>query len=132
MSDYSEHLISMAGGDGEADLDAIESRAQAATTGPWEVTKEATIIAPIPNSGDAYWLFEAHAAHKDGRGIPVDDCIADAEFIAHARTDIPALLAMVREQRAAIERVEKLADKLEAIQGYRRAATHLRAALEKS
>ncbi|MFS0834390.1 hypothetical protein [Arthrobacter phoenicis] len=31
---------------------------------------------------------------------------ADAEFIAHARTDVPALLALVRSQQAQIERVE--------------------------
>ncbi|QCB97147.1 hypothetical protein E5206_09550 [Arthrobacter sp. PAMC25564] len=31
-----------------------------------------------------------------------------ASFIAHARTDIPALLAMVRDQQAALERVREL------------------------
>ena len=33
----------------------------------------------------------------------------DAQFIAHARTDVPALLAMVRERDAALERVRELA-----------------------
>jgi len=110
---YDEHLISQAGGDGDDATDhlaAIEARAQAATEGPWEVTKEATIIAPIPNADDAYWLFEAHDAHKDGRGIPVDDCLADAAFIAHARTDVPALLALVRDQQDKLDRVLELAD----------------------
>ena len=32
----------------------------------------------------------------------------DAEFIAHARTDVPALLAVVRSQQAKIERATKL------------------------
>jgi hypothetical protein len=32
----------------------------------------------------------------------------DAQFIAHARMDIPALLAMVRERDAALERVEEV------------------------
>jgi hypothetical protein len=36
---------------------------------------------------------------------------SDAVFIAHARTDVPALLAMLREQKAKLERVEALAEK---------------------
>jgi hypothetical protein len=62
MSDYNEHLISMAGGDGDH-LEAIEARVN-----------------------------------------------SDEESFA----DRDALLAMVREQRAAIERVREWVDKFEA------------------
>lgn len=67
------------------DLDAIRQRAEEATPGPWGV------------HGD-YGLW------SDGAGVWVmqDDCLpggtlggADAEFIARARTDVPALLAEV-------------------------------------
>lgn len=77
----------------EEALAPIRARVAAATRGPWEATIAAAIIAPIPHSDDAYWLFEAHADHKDGRGAPVEDCMADAEFIAAAPTDIARLLA---------------------------------------
>jgi hypothetical protein len=65
MSDYTEHLISMAGGDGDQ-LAAIDARALVAMDYPGAVT------------------------------------------IEQSQADVPALLAMVREQRAAIERVEAL------------------------
>jgi hypothetical protein len=67
MSDYTEHLISMAGGDGDR-LAEIEARRADCQT---------------YNFG-----------------------MRNADKLAHE--DVPYLLAMVREQRAAIERVEAL------------------------
>jgi len=97
---YDEHLISMAGGDGDSadQLAAIEARANAATPGEWE---------PY-NRGIGY---EVHL-----HGIPVNDNLRetfnkqDAEFIANARTDVPALLAHIRDQQAKLDRILKLAD----------------------
>jgi len=120
MSDYSEHLISMAGGDGEADvLGEIEARANAATPGPWAWEGESgdswpqsdnsLVTAYVPDGRE--WPESILSGWGyDASGISVEKD-ADGEFIAHARTDIPALLAMVREQRAVIERVEAVADK---------------------
>ena len=108
MIDYSEHLISMAGGDGEADvLGEIEARAQAATSGPWgmAVSADRKWALILVNAGTETEFSVARSADDD-----------DASFIAHARADIPALLAMVREQRAVIERVREWADKFEANQ----------------
>jgi len=109
MSDYNEHLISMAGGDGELDLAVIEARATAATDGPWE---------PEPTrAGDymPYYGVKSLAkgwnvvhARVDWEGFGHGSRQADAEFIAHARADVPALLAMVREQRAVLDAVQKL------------------------
>jgi hypothetical protein len=107
MSDYTEHLISMAGGDGEADvLGEIEARANAATMGPWHVWDDGDVATTWTRSftrrkSRETYTSEVHIANCGG---------ADANFIAHARTDIPALLAMVREHRAVIERVQELAD----------------------
>lgn len=57
-------------------LDDIRARVEAATPGPWKLTDEA----------HAYYLGSAGYAQVGW---------LDALFIAHARTDIPALLAAV-------------------------------------
>jgi hypothetical protein len=87
-------------------LAAIEARAQAATEGPWESLRAG--------------MLGTRVVRVDGEwdGLVPDEFITmvtpalrkfdDADFIAHARTDVPALLALVREQRAAIERVRAL------------------------
>jgi hypothetical protein len=71
----------------DLDLDAIEARAAAATDGPWEVH---------PDDADLVWL--------PGRGYFLCEMLTAAEtngsFIAHARTDVPALVAEVRRLRA--------------------------------
>jgi hypothetical protein len=116
MSDYTEHLISMAGGDGDQ-LAAIEARAQAATEGPWTVVEgEDTCggygpysYAMIPGVLDAEWTPDGMDAHICGETLS----IPDAKFIAHARTDVPALLAMVREQRAALDLIANQANAAE-------------------
>lgn len=52
------------------------------------------------------------AAKKQGSGVYRKDIVGfdhpDAEFISHARTDIPALLDHIREQEEEIERLKKL------------------------
>ena len=98
---YDEHLISMAGGDGELDLDQIQARADAASKPPWRLAN------PRPDGRNmverhGYDLYGGEVAEM----IIVDTNPADAEFIAHARTDVPALLAVVRSQQAKIERAE--------------------------
>jgi len=75
------------------DLDAIRKRCAAATKGPWHWCNYVT-------TGDRTWYWNVTS---DLRGIcgghdkkkstaPTD---ADGDFIAHARTDIPALLEEV-------------------------------------
>ena len=95
------------------DLDAIEARAEAATEGPWFVTEDDPVAEP--------WLIdesmsdlEKRLAHRllVGQGDEPEDgrCVTEiswsngldhadfrnSQFIAHARTDIPALVAEVR------------------------------------
>jgi len=92
---YDEHLISQAGGDGDVPsrLAAIEARAQAATEGPWQMDE------------GSYHVYR-------GEDMICADLYTepDAAFIANARTDVPALLALVREQQAKLDRILKLAD----------------------
>jgi hypothetical protein len=83
------------------DLEAIEARADAAVPGPWEMLgpskyspNEAYIKAPI----EIYTGYE-------GEMSP-----ADVQFIAHARTDVPALCAEVRRLRGLlVEAAEEMA-----------------------
>ena len=77
----------------ESQLREIEQRAAKATEGPWKV--EAS------TEGD--WVLDSR-----------DDVIAgtfvqegDAEFIAHAREDVPALIAALKRAYKALEAVEE-------------------------
>ena len=98
------------------DLEAIEAKCAAATPGPLEAvvlgvagvsaTREETIAyltRCVDVGGPDYWIVLCQKT--DG---PADVCHAgngptsraNAEFIAHARTDVPALVAEVRRLRA--------------------------------
>lgn len=83
-----------------SDLGAIRARAEAATPGPWErggkwnetavYAKDGTMIA-------GQWDYEEGGISE----------VPDADFIAHAREDIPTLLALIDEQQAEIERLRR-------------------------
>ena len=80
-------------------LDEIEARANAATEGPWEWEGEAkgeweigaNSLVPSRRPDDPVLYGYGY----DASGIEVKTP-ADAEFIAHARTDVPALVAALR------------------------------------
>ena len=82
-----------------AHLDAIEARSNAATEGPWE-------------AWDRGIGYEVHGQHGEPINWSHGETFGklDAEFIAHARTDVPHLLALARKQHAALESVGKVAD----------------------
>lgn len=80
------------------DLDAIQARADAATEGPWKLWGMSVLAdhAGTSNVDDA---------------IPVANTMSypalpprtgNAQFIAHAREDIPSLVSLVRELQASI------------------------------
>lgn len=73
---------------GPLNLDEIEARANAATPGPWEGKRNGGVYA-----GDMEPVFET------GCGCCSDPDLTDenSAFIASARTDVPALIARVRE-----------------------------------
>ena len=87
-------------------LEQIQARAVAATPGPWDCYGDG-----------AYEVFDA-GEYRDGDPgevvAPVVTKLNDAEFIAHARGDIPALLAEVARLREALtitdEMVERAAE----------------------
>ncbi|WP_405184244.1 hypothetical protein [Streptomyces albidoflavus] len=71
----------------------IAARAEAATAGPW-CTDGAEIYQGDEYVSYAFWVGETCRADEADGGL------LDAAFIAHARTDIPALLAEVERLRA--------------------------------
>ncbi len=84
-----------------------EARANAATEGPW-VCRESTMWAhPFDDSKG-----KVPSGGIEGPDyIPDPECngfrLHDARFIAHARTDIPALCQTVRALRAQLDQVSK-------------------------
>lgn len=74
------------------DLAAIKARCAVATPGPWEA--------------DGTELFVYQSREWIGECCRLDDPRADRDttFIAHARTDVPALVAEVELLRAALWR----------------------------
>ena len=72
-------------------LDEIEARANAATEGPWEEGERCVFTlggAPVVSDDVVHYVHG-----MAGEGV----ChVEDAEFISHARTDVPALVAALR------------------------------------
>ena len=67
-------------------LDAIKARAEAATGGPWRVQLDGFDYGP--------W-DEVYVDNARGQ-CPCTPCgVSNAEFIAHARSDVPVLVAAV-------------------------------------
>ena len=79
-------------------LNEIEARANAATEGPWFV------------SDDAVWVDRGEG-NADGITGPLAPwCFGEADFIAHARADVPWLIEQVRKRDNALRAVLDLID----------------------
>lgn len=89
---------------------AIEARVAAATEGPWMVDGDDPTVVMKPDKPPSTWDGLLVARTRGGTGADIDSLpeYADAEFIAHSRTDIPALLAAVRERDNTIAKVQEL------------------------
>lgn len=101
----------------DKELDEIEARANAATEGPWETGRALCC-------SDRGWVCDGtgrHFLNGSSRRTEVMD-VNDAEFIAHARADVPSLVAEVRRLRAEREKDAKV---LEAARLMRQVATDL-------
>ena len=76
-------------------LDEIQARADAATEGPWAVEVDddgfdgaSVLLDDGVGWGTAYICQDMHQGESEG--------VADAEFISHAREDVPKLVAALR------------------------------------
>jgi hypothetical protein len=91
--------MSDAGPIDDHDLEEIERRAAAATPGPWQEF----IDARDDISGDDFIMTGGMANHGPDIYVSHENVpapAADLEFIAHARQDVPRLVAEVRRLRA--------------------------------
>jgi len=77
------------------DLDAIEARADAATEGPWFNNRNGVVIVE---------------SHPLAPTVSENSSWGDAEFIAAARADIPALVAELRAAREVVEAAAGFSD----------------------
>ncbi|MGW4786145.1 hypothetical protein [Streptomyces sp. NPDC004230] len=119
----------------QLDLEAIEARAtnERLTPGPWEVDREGCdcggdypcghgmyvtgVVTPVPTWSAAERLQRTGEQPRDydfHRGEIGDFTEADWQLMAHAREDVPALVAEVRRLRATVDRVRQLHDGLDA------------------
>lgn len=83
------------------DLEAIRKRAAAATPGPW--TAGRPDMATIVDGIDSKWIYagDQYCAVASGRiQGEWSEVMANAEFIAASRTDVPALCDEVKRLRA--------------------------------
>lgn len=85
------------------ELDAIRARCEKATKGPWNASAHLSGTCYGWDWQERFSAFNVapHIASGTRGGKPGDDglpqAIADAEFIAHARSDVPALLDLIEE-----------------------------------
>ncbi|MFR9794274.1 hypothetical protein ACL07V_37570 [Streptomyces sp. MB22_4] len=86
----------------QLDLDAIEARANAATPGPW-TTDGWEIYQGDGNSAPDLMKWVGETCRADD----YDGSQNDAAFIAHARTDVPAMAAEIRRLRARVTELER-------------------------
>lgn len=87
------------------DLSAIRKRCEAATEGPWD-NEDSTCVYSKP-SGEPPVLM-AQALPEEGGYFTYQQKEANADFIAHARTDVPALLEECERLRKTTQKVAEL------------------------
>jgi len=92
----------------DVDLDLIEARAAAATPGPWFPKNDSEY-----SYGVTYREDPTKQVLESGERLIADCAFSDEEhnnyiFIAHARTDVSALINRVRELEAALDRAAEL------------------------
>lgn len=91
-------------------LAAIRERADAATPGPWKVAWDGDADPDGAWSAEWPWLIrqDIYPGKSVANLAEVEASTEDAEFIAYARTDIPALLAEIDRFKRAIRELDVL------------------------
>jgi len=93
----------------ELDLLAIERRVLDATSGPWGIYLDPRQVSTVysVSSGPAAEGYNMPGGDFDSGDGMIEE---DATFIAHAREDVPALIAEVRRAHALIVKLWKVAN----------------------
>jgi hypothetical protein len=81
------------------ELSAIYDRCRRATPGPWVACRDHSVIGGIGGPICQMDEDDAIVVGQAGDWGPSNDPWDDAEFIAHARSDVPRLLAEVQRVR---------------------------------
>lgn len=92
------------------ELNAIEDRANAATDGPWEHKQVPWDVSQTINVWAVVKTLDyanVNILVSSRQAIPEQETIANSLFAAHARTDVPALVAEVRRLRAQLDLISK-------------------------
>lgn len=87
--------------------EAIKTREKAATPGPWVQSTHVPNMSTIGSSSGAIADVSLWSFGEPGNP---EESLANAEFIAHARTDIPALLEDLEAAEAKNTHISKLLD----------------------
>ena len=88
----------------EKELKAIEARCEAATEGPWKVGTYGGVFQDNGKETSAITLmYYKTGGTRDPGGV-------NTEFIAHARTDIPALIKAIRDRDEKIKLLESICE----------------------
>src|SRR5688572_23426026 len=104
-------------------LDDVEARAKAATPGPWARSVKTwdgeeimTVVAPA-GQDDAEIVQEPtyFSAYPSGAFVTPSGEVANLEFVAAARADVPELVACLREAMALLERADLMGEPTGAI-----------------
>lgn len=93
----------------DAELEAIEKRAEAATPGPWLHEGNGAVGAGHRTKQVA--MACGPAAMYDERAATNEIIAANGGFIAHARTDVPRLIAALRARDARVAELEASLEK---------------------
>jgi hypothetical protein len=79
----------------DAVLDEIENRLRATTQGPWK-----SYVEGRDHTSGSNFIMTGEGADRGPDIELIGATIADQEFIAHARQDIPALIAEIRRLKS--------------------------------
>lgn len=82
-------------------LESIKERAEMATSGPWFKGAERYVESNIRDTDDGEWTADNIAETNTNNPF-------DAEFIAHARDDVPELVATVEKLYERLAKCESL------------------------
>jgi len=89
----------------EQQLAAIKERFSRTTPGDWSFDEQLTALSSVlPKKRPATVLEARNDWGADDQSLEISD--EDAEFIAHAHQDIPALLAYIEELKSDYESLE--------------------------
>ncbi|WP_197261646.1 ead/Ea22-like family protein [Brevibacillus laterosporus] len=80
------------------EIEAIRERAEKATSGPWWTSGGCEVTSQVDDS------------HVCDTTLSKGDYVSDAEFIAHAREDIPKLLAEIERLQTNWKRLKEYVD----------------------